>query len=519
MENKVLGLLCVLLTALFTVPPAGCASDMAEAETNVFTIPIYNMSYFDIELLDDTRVVPAFSEGKVTLPRYAGELDDGYSLTYRVKLLDGVYIKVRRDENVVVHPAQEMLVIENAAFAASETFVVLHNESLHTVKVRYEEGYRDSLKEAGSWRRQYGPANIAAGDSALFDHIPLRIALSVESDNYRTTPFPSIIYRPGYRYVFAFDGAAVALVDARPLRAIGEPSAVKTLTALPETVDPAVAAAIPRPEAYARRVINALLPRDNGVVLAVGSADERGGFGRTERAYLCEAEESGGGGYRIRWERGPNDLDAGLGPARSAYYDAERKVYRVLGEYLADDGWGGFLPASYGIEVDGTGKPAGPALVLRNTALTKVIGDAAGSAYLAGEAVEAGRSAALLVKAGGEGVLWQKQADLPRNSYYQDALFDEDKNQIVVAGVQNGETGAGDGGVPFIRGVNAETGETVWHSELTAAPFGGTALVYRLEKTASGYRVALCGISGGVPAPPYLEASVNARGRFVADEE
>ena len=514
MRKKALGLFCVLLTAA-AVLLTGCASVGAKAETNLFTIPVVNKSYFDIELLDDTRVVPARGERALTLPRYAGELDDGYSLTYRVNLLDGVHIKIRRDENVVVHPAQEMLVIENAAFTASETFVVLHNESLHTVKVRYEEGYRDGLKDAGSGRRQYGSANIAAGDSALFDRIPPRITLSVESDNYRATPFPSMAYRPGYRYVYAFDGAAVALVDARPLHAIGEPSTVKTLTALPDPVDEAVAAAIPRPKAYAYRVINALLPRDNGAVLAVGGADERGGFGRTERAWLCEAEAGGGGGYSVRWELVPEDLEAGLGPARSVCYDAKRGVYRVLGEYAADDAWGGTAPASYVLDVDETGKPAGPALVLPNAVLTRIIGDAAGGAYLAGEAVEAGRSAALLVKLSGEGVVWQKQAALPRNSYYQDALFDEDENQIVVAGVQNGETGAGEGGAPFIRGVNAETGEAVWHSELTAAPFSGTALVWRIEKTASGCRIVLCGIAGGVPAPPYLEASVNARGRFI----
>ena len=223
MEKKVLGLLCVLLTALFTVLPAGCASDGTEGDSGLFTITVVNNSRFAIELIDDTRVVPAFSEGKVTLPRYAGEVDDGYRLTYRVNLLDGVYIRIRRDENVVVHPAQEMLVIENAAFTSSETFVVLHNKSFHTVKVRYEEGYRDSLKEAGSWQRRYGSANIAARASALFDHIPPRIALSVESDNYRTTPFPSIAYRPGYRYIYTFDGTMVTLVDARPLHTIGQP--------------------------------------------------------------------------------------------------------------------------------------------------------------------------------------------------------------------------------------------------------------------------------------------------------
>jgi hypothetical protein len=264
-------------------------------------------------------------------------------------------------------------------------------------------------------------------------------------------------------------------------------------------------------------VVNVIARRDNGVFLAAGEADERGGFGREARLYLCEAEKSGGeGAYAIRWERGPQDVDPAFGPALSAYYDAEREVYRVLGGHLEYDDRRNRIPASYVIELDGTGAFTKPALAVKGAVLTKIIGDAVGNVYLAGEAVGADRSAALLLKYSREGAaVWKSQTPLPRNSYYQDALFDEDENQIVLAGVLNGESGRGDGGTPFIQGIDAETGKEIWRSTLSAAPFRKTALAYRIEKAAWGYRVVLCGVSGTGPVPPYIEAAVNARGRFI----
>jgi hypothetical protein len=505
---------------LLLVLLASCASASGgkggQTAVNVFTITVVNNSRFDIELIDDTRVVPARAEKALTLPRYTGELDDGYSLAYRVRLLDGVYIKILRGENIVVSPDQKTLVVENAEFDADETFIALQNNSVHTVKLRSGTDYRAALEQAVDGRRQYGSANIAAGASALFDGIPPRAALYVESDSYRPAPFPPVAFKRGSLYAFAFDGESVTLIDARPLHAIGEPSEVQTLPALPEAVNQAVADGIPRSPAYRYRMINALSPRGDGLFLAAGEADEQGGFGREARAYICEVEAVGAGGGYTRWELGPGNLDPALGPARSAYFDSKRGVYRVLGELIEADDRGRRIPASYVIELDKAGKLTKPALAVRGAVLTKITGDEAGNFYLAGEAVEAGRSIALLVKYSGEGVeAWKAAALLPRNSYYQDALFDTDENQIALAGVEDGESGAGDGGVPFIRGISAETGDLVWHSELTAPPFRQTALAYRIEKTASGYRVVLCGVSGGSPVPPYIEASVNVRGRFI----
>ena len=67
-----------------------------------------------------------------------------------------------------------------------------------------------------------GGDNVNAGERGVFRLNPggnneMRIASPVDA------AFPSITHRPGYRYVCAFDGAAVTLVDARPLHTIGLP--------------------------------------------------------------------------------------------------------------------------------------------------------------------------------------------------------------------------------------------------------------------------------------------------------
>jgi hypothetical protein len=180
---------------------------------------VINRTPFDIELIDSSRLIRGNGEGTVTLPRYGGELDDGYSLSYRVKLLGGVYIPVRREERVMVKPGQKTLLVETAEFTTGETFVVVKNKSPHTVRIRNGESYLIGLENAAP-RRRYGTAGIAAGGDALFDGIPPAAALAVESDNYRTFPFPVSAFKSGYRYVFAFDGGEVELTDARPLAAL-----------------------------------------------------------------------------------------------------------------------------------------------------------------------------------------------------------------------------------------------------------------------------------------------------------
>jgi hypothetical protein len=203
--------------------PLLAAGRAAAQSAHTFTVRVANRTAFDVEIIDGSRLVERGGEKTVTLPRYAGEVDGGYPLTYRVPLANGVYIPVRRDENVVVKPGQAVLPVDAAVFEpVREAFVVLRNESPHTARVRGGAGYLLGLESAASVRR-YGTANIAPGEAVPFDGVTPDAALAVEADRFEAVPFPALTYRPGYRYVFAFDGKTVELVDARPLHTVGLP--------------------------------------------------------------------------------------------------------------------------------------------------------------------------------------------------------------------------------------------------------------------------------------------------------
>jgi hypothetical protein len=89
-----------------------------------------------------------------------------------------------------------------------------------------------------------GSDNVNAGESGVFRVNPaedsaMRIVSPVDA------PFPEAAYRPGYRYVFVFDGARVALIDARPLHRIGQPLAASVrFDGIPDGERPALAAAL-----------------------------------------------------------------------------------------------------------------------------------------------------------------------------------------------------------------------------------------------------------------------------------
>jgi hypothetical protein len=215
MRNKKRLYLAILLLA--------AALPARSQSAHTFIVRVVNSTAFDIEIIDDSRLVGRGNERTVTLPRYMGEVDGGYPLTYRVPLVNGVYIPVQRDENIVVKPGQATLPVDSAVLEpVREAFVVLRNESPHTARVRGGGGYLLGLESVVPSRR-YGTANIAPGEAVLFDGVSPDTPLAVESDRFETVPFPDTAYRSGCRYVFVFDGKAIELTDSRPLSAIGQP--------------------------------------------------------------------------------------------------------------------------------------------------------------------------------------------------------------------------------------------------------------------------------------------------------
>jgi hypothetical protein len=179
-----------------------------------------------------------------------------------------------------------------------------------------------------------GSDNVNAGESGVFRVNPaennvMRIASPVD------VTFPEVAYRPGYRYVFTFDGARVALVDARPLHLIGQPLAASVrFDGIPAEERPGLTAALD--EALAANNAPLRVPADGG-----GTADDdvRYVFTLEFAAKGAKAQPLGG----ITLHTG----DVTLALSRNGAVLAERKtvvtefneagLYRALRRFIANE--------------------------------------------------------------------------------------------------------------------------------------------------------------------------------------
>jgi hypothetical protein len=117
--------------------------------------------------------------------------------------------------------------------------VLVNNSRTGGVSVARAASSRLSRIDAG------GSDNVNAGEHGVFRINPrepnvMRVASPAD------IAFPAADYRPGYRFVFTFDGARVTLVDTRPLHAIGLPLEASVVFdgTIPEGERPALAAAL-----------------------------------------------------------------------------------------------------------------------------------------------------------------------------------------------------------------------------------------------------------------------------------
>jgi hypothetical protein len=201
-----------------------------------FSVNIVNNTNFDVSIIDDTRIIPAKSEKIITLPRYMGEIDDGYSLTWRVKLLGAevpnIYIGIRQKENIIIRSGAASAAIDAPDFFTEETFITLQNRSGETVRLKRDNAYAVRIgqfetdrfeTEQSKTERKYGDAGIGPDEEALFAAMPQTSVMAIEADQYRIIHFnTNEKFRAGWLYKWTFDGAAVSLTDARPLVKIGK---------------------------------------------------------------------------------------------------------------------------------------------------------------------------------------------------------------------------------------------------------------------------------------------------------
>jgi hypothetical protein len=186
---------------------------------------VINKTLLDIEILDETRVIPRNGQKAVSLPVYLDELNDGYPVRYRLPLGNDLFIRAPRNENIIIQGGQKSALIESADFELSESFLVLYNRGDQVVSLKRDNEYLKPL--ARGEPRQYGPVPyLKPGDSCVYELPPGKKELTLETDQYRVIAFPLTNPEPGFLYTWVYTGAGVLPRDARPLAAIGVPAPV-----------------------------------------------------------------------------------------------------------------------------------------------------------------------------------------------------------------------------------------------------------------------------------------------------
>jgi len=217
------GILCVLCSCV-----APQKNSDGQSGDFTFTVALKNNTPFDLEIVDDTRVIPGHGEKRITLPAFFGELNDGYHINYRVRLLDEVFIKIPRKENILIKPEQNNVVIETADFQSDSCFLILQNDEKQTVSLKTDDAYLSALIQGEP--RKYGPTPyLGPGKSYLYEIKPGPNSIVLERDQYRALALPFSQAMPGHIYTFLFKGNEISLTDLRPLNRAGESGWVKTL--------------------------------------------------------------------------------------------------------------------------------------------------------------------------------------------------------------------------------------------------------------------------------------------------
>jgi hypothetical protein len=199
-------------------------SPAAGSDAFAFNVTVVNKTHFDLEIVDGTRIIPHDGEKLISLPAFFGELHDGYRVVYRVKLLDDIFIRVPRNENIIINNNQETALVESPGFYTDASFLILKNEGKQTISLKRDNEYLNSLVQGDP--QKYGSPYLTPGSRQVYELKPGGNDLSIETDQYRLIKFPLTNAAPGYRYSFVFNGSEAVITDARPLTRIGEPEPV-----------------------------------------------------------------------------------------------------------------------------------------------------------------------------------------------------------------------------------------------------------------------------------------------------
>jgi hypothetical protein len=208
------------------------ASPTPPADANTLNVTVVNRTYFDVEIIDDTRIIPSNSEKHIALPPHGEGLNDGYRISYRVYLLPDIFITIPRAENMIIKAKQDTAIIESPDFALRTSYFILKNDAKQTISLRKDNASTIYINPAVQFTPEIkrGSPYIEPGNQSIYDELaPGSNRFLIETDQYKSIPFLLDHVAPGFIYEFVFDGANVSLTDARPLRRIGESGWVKSV--------------------------------------------------------------------------------------------------------------------------------------------------------------------------------------------------------------------------------------------------------------------------------------------------
>jgi len=253
--------------------------------------------------------------------------------------------------------------------------------------------------------------------------------------------------------------------------------------------------------------------KGNDEWLLAGDGAKIGTYGNTAYVRLVRLENNK---LKPEWERGSDDFKGKsvtieCGTIKSAVYDHVHDCWFVTGENINQDD-------SYVAQISSDGKITVKDF-FKDKTFNKILIDANGICYLAGDEQRGNETYAILIKYTiNNNHTQQITTQAASHSYYYDALMDTANNQIVLAGVLKAEDDTGYRGIPFIEAIDLQSGDLRWREELANPEIkdAGAVLVTAIVPAPDyGFVIALSGIANDSFGKPFIIARVNSQGKYI----
>jgi len=264
------------------------------------------------------------------------------------------------------------------------------------------------------------------------------------------------------------------------------------------------------------RFFNAAQGKDDTVWLLAGDGTKDDTHGNLAYAALVQDK---GGKLTALWEIGGDDFNGNCLYIESAVYDPAINSWLVTGANNEFDSMKNPVKGSFIAEINNSGTIQKIDNSFKGLSFHKILTDSSGACYLAGEEQKGNETYAVLFKCNINTRQFQRVSIQPpqSHSYYNAAFFDSTENRVVLAGVLQANDEYGQGGLPFIEAVDAETGTLQWREILSDPSFSGASLVTAIAPAPDyGFVVTLSGMAKNCEKP-FLIARLNSQGKLLKE--